>query len=115
MTAVTVGKFKGVEVRFRKPTSMQLAAWGRTERMLSAIGDGDGEMGDDELKKFSGLLDRLCRLVLALVETEDDKEWLDGLMVDGDLTDDDLLELVQMALGREGDGGPAKKARRTAQ
>lgn len=100
----------------RTPGGAQLATWNRVAKQAIEIGSGEGELTDEEKEERATLLDRLLRIIMSLFRDQKDKDWLYDQLLDGEVTDEDLLDMFTQAADGITDGakakGPAKKAAR---
>lgn len=112
---VATATFKGRTVAIHAPSSTQMAAWQRVANQAAKLGGSDGELSESEIEEFKTLLDRLLRIALSMFADDKDKDWFVDLSLDGEISDQDLLDLFTKAtegLRANASKGPAKKAAR---
>lgn len=97
-------------IPIKLPGGMQLATWNRVAKQAAELGGGEGELTEDEKTEMATLLDRLLRIILSLFANNADKEWLQDLLLDGEITDEDLLAMFSQMTDGMTDGDTAKKA-----
>ncbi|MGH9248993.1 MAG: hypothetical protein ACRD0W_05695 [Acidimicrobiales bacterium] len=72
------------------PGAAQLMMWQRVERQFGALVEKEGDIEPDEYRKA---LHRLDQLVMSLFTDQADKDWLEDEVLEGNITDKDLLDL----------------------
>lgn len=106
--------FKDREIAIKAPSGIQVAAWNRVAARFGEFGNRENaELTEEEGEEFKGLLDRLFRIIASLFSNEADRQWLEDQALDGEVTDEDLLELFEKASeglkGNAEKGAPAAK------
>lgn len=110
-------KIKPLEFRDRKielkiPGSAQMMMWERTSRQFGKLAESDGEIDKEEFRKA---LNRLASIVLSMFAQQQDKDWFEDEILEGNIVDNDLLELfngIGTHLSEQAQGQTKKKAAR---
>lgn len=100
----------GREVEMRKPTDGALVVLARTFRGLPKI-ENVAELSDEVRDRLVRNMGTLGKIVEGMIVKDDDKEWLEDAMIDGDVSAEDVFGVVRLA-GEKFNGAatPAKKA-----
>lgn len=102
--------FRDRELWVKFPSEEQILVYSRTLKMLQSP-DVESWDGPQVLKA----LDRTLRIVLSVLINRGDAEWLEDLMLDGDLKLVDACEIVNMTIKAfEADGQNRATKRRAA-
>lgn len=109
--SVVVGK-TGREIVMRKPTDGALVVMARTFRGLPKI-ENVAELTDEQRDRLVRNLGTLGQIVNAMVVNDADQEWLDDAMIDGDVSAEDLFDMVRVA-GEKLNGAAASPAKAAA-
>lgn len=100
----------GREVEMRKPTDGSLMVLARTFRGLPKIENVDG-MSDEQRDRLVRNLGTLGKIVEGMIVKQDDKDWLEDAMIDGDVSAEGVFEVIKKAGEKfNGAAAPAKKA-----
>ena len=100
----------GREIEMRKPTEGSLVVLARTFRSLPKIENVDG-LTDEQRERLIRNLGMLGKIVEGMIVQEADKNWLDDAMIDGDVTAEDVFDVIRRAGEKfNGPAAPAKKA-----
>lgn len=103
----------GREVEMRKPTDGALVVLARVSRgMPTSMIENDGEMAQEQRDKLVRNLGTLGKVVEGMIVKDDDKDWLDDAMIDGDVTAEEVFGCIRLA-GEKFNGqaaAPAKAA-----
>lgn len=100
----------GREVEMRAPTDGALVVLARAFRNLPKI-ENVAEMDAEQQNRVVRNLGTLGKIVDGMVVKEDDREWLEDAMVDGDVSAEDVFDCVRVAGEKlNGAKAPAKKA-----
>lgn len=100
----------GREVEMRKPTDGSLVVLARVFRGLPKI-ENVAELSDEQRDRVIRNLGTLGRVVEGMIVKEDDKDWLDEAMIDGEVTAEDVFATIAAAGEKfNGSATPAKKA-----
>jgi len=86
----------GRPVEVRKPTNGALVVLARTFRGLPKIENVD-ELTDELRDKLVRNLGTLGKVVDGMIVQEVDKDWLDDAMIDGDVTAEEVFEMIRAA------------------
>lgn len=81
--------FRQRELWAKMPTEEQILVYSRTLKMLQGP-EVEGWDGEQALKA----LDRTLRIILAVVVNATDREWIEDLMLDGELTLVDACQIL---------------------
>jgi hypothetical protein len=111
---VTTMPFKGRDVAVHTPSATQVAAWQRVADRAGKLGLGEGELGEEEAAEFKTLLDRMFRIALSIFADAGDKVWFEEMCIDGEVTDQDLLDVFEKAMKRLSDDAPKVPAKKVA-
>jgi hypothetical protein len=100
----------GRDVEMRKPTDGSLVVLARTFRGLPKI-ENVAELTDEHRERLIRNLGILGKIVEGMIVKDDDKNWLDDAMIDGDVKAEDVFDMIRAA-GEKFNGGvvAAKKA-----
>jgi hypothetical protein len=100
----------GRQVEMRKPTDGSLVVLARTFRGLPKIENVDG-LTDEQRNRLIRNLGTLGKIVEGMIVQQDDKDWLEDAMIDGDVTAEQVFDVIRVA-GEKFNGAatPAKKA-----
>lgn len=112
MTELTVMvPLGGRDVEMRKPTDGALVVLSRTFRGLPNKIENVSELTDEQRNKLIRNLGTLGKVVEGMIVKEGDKLWLDDAMIDGDVTAEEVFDVIRVA-GEKLNGAaiPAKKA-----
>lgn len=101
----------GREVEMRKPTDGSLVVLARTFRGLPKIENVD-ELSAEQRDRLIRNLGTLGKIVDGMIVKEADRDWLEDAMIDGDVTAEDVFDVIRKAGEKFNNGGtaPAKKA-----
>jgi hypothetical protein len=100
----------GRQVEMRKPTEGSLVVLARTFRGLPKIENAD-ELTDEQRERLIRNLGMLGKIVEGMIVKDDDKDWLDDAMIDGDVSAEDVFGVIRVAGEKlNGTATPAKKA-----
>jgi hypothetical protein len=100
----------GRKVEMRKPTDGSLVVLARVSRGLPKIENVD-ELTDEQRDRLIRNLGTLGKIVDGMVVKDDDKDWLEDAMVDGDVTAEEVFAVIRQAGEKfNGQAAPAKKA-----
>ena len=101
----------GRPIEVRKPTDGALVVLARTFRGLPKIENVD-ELTDELRDKLVRNLGTLGKVVDGMIVQDDDKDWLDDAMIDGDVSAEQVFDMIRAA-GEKFNGtagtGPVKK------
>jgi hypothetical protein len=107
--------FRGRNIKIKIPGGAQVMMWSRVASQFGKVAETE-PVDKDEFRK---VLDRLTRMVMSLFTSDDDKDWLEDQIIDGEIVDTDLLDLFKKigssikALANESDQvEPNRAARR---
>jgi hypothetical protein len=100
----------GREIEMRAPSDGALVVLARAFRNLPKI-ENAAEMTDEQRDRTVRNLGTLGKIVDGMVVSQDDKDWLEDAMVDGDVSAEDVFECIRVAGEKlNGAKSPAKKA-----
>jgi len=100
----------GREVEMRKPTDGALVVLARVARGLPKI-ENVADVSDEMRDRLVRNLGTLGKIVEGMIVKDEDKDWLDDAMVDGDVTAEDVFGVIRVAGEKfNGSAAPAKKA-----
>lgn len=102
----------GREVEMRKPTDGSLVVLARTFRGLPKIENVAG-LSDEQRDRLVRNLGTLGKIVDGMIVQDDDKLWLEDAMIDGDVTAEQVFDVIRAAGEKFNNGAaaaPAKKA-----
>jgi hypothetical protein len=100
----------GRQVEMRKPTDGSLVVLARTFRGLPKIENVDG-LTDEQRNRLIRNLGTLGKIVEGMIVQQDDKDWLEDAMIDGDVTAEQVFDVIRVAGEKfNGAAAPAKKA-----
>jgi hypothetical protein len=100
----------GRQVEMRMPTEGSLVVMARTFRGLPKIENVE-ELTDEQRDKLIRNLGTLGKIVEGMIVKDEDHDWLDDAMIDGDVTAEDVFEAIRIAGEKiNGTPAPAKKA-----
>lgn len=103
----------GRQVEMRKPTDGALVVLARTFRGLPKIENDAAKMTDEERDRMVRNLGTLGKVVEGMIVKDDDKDWLDDAMIDGDVTAEDVFGVIKLA-GEKFNGSATAPAKNTA-
>lgn len=86
----------GRDIEMRKPADGALVVLARTFRGLPKI-ENVGELSDEQRDRLVRNLGILGKVVEGMIVKEDDKDWLDDAMIDGDVTAEDVFSVIRVA------------------
>jgi precorrin-2 methylase len=101
----------GRQIEMRKPSDGSLVVLARTFRGLPKI-ENVNELSDEQRDRVIRNLGTLGQVVEAMIVKDDDKDWLDDVMISGEVSAEDVFGVIAIA-GEKFNGastGPAKKA-----
>lgn len=84
------------QIEMRKPTDGALVVLARTFRGLPKIENAE-ELPDDVRDRMIRNLGTLGKIVEGMIVKDDDKDWLDDAMVDGDVSAEDVFSVIRVA------------------
>lgn len=96
--------FRGRTIRVKQPMPEQAAAWERIGAKFAGV-NSETVSGADARQIFR----RGQLVILGIIATEDDKEWLDDLFVEGSLTLTEAAEIVTLTVDAFTPGDAAPK------
>jgi hypothetical protein len=103
----------GREIEMRKPTDGAMVVLARVSRGLpNTMIENAAEIPPEVRDKLIRNLGTLGQIVEQMIVKDDDKEWLDEVMIDGTVSAEDVFGTIALA-GEKFNGGakgPAKKA-----
>lgn len=100
----------GRQVEMTRPTEGSLVVLARVFRGLPKIENVDG-MAAEQRTRLIRNLGTLGKVVEAMIVKQDDKDWLEDAMIDGDVTAEEVFDVIRKAGEKfNGQAGPAKKA-----
>lgn len=101
----------GRQVEMRKPTDGALVVLARVSRGLPGKIENDGDIPQELRDRLVRNLGTLGKVVEGMIVKDEDKDWLDDAMIDGDVTAEDVFGVIRVA-GEKFNGAatPAKKA-----
>ena len=103
--------FKGRTILVKIPTSEQLAIYRRLSRDFQHVAAESGnDLPIDEALRH---LDRAVRLVQSVLATDDDKEWIEDLILEGRATLDECTVLLREAFAALREKSEAQQNRAT--
>jgi hypothetical protein len=104
------------EVEMRAPSEGALVVMAKIVRVLpgSKI-ENVAEMSEEQRDKVVRNLGTLGQIVESMIVQDDDKDWLDVAMIDGDVSANDVFDAIRIAgekiNGANTPAGPAKAAK----
>lgn len=107
--------FEGRELDVAMPGAEQLAVWQRTAKRMAGYDPNSGD-GPEAMK----LLDRGMRVIESVLPGQDDRDWLEDQLLDGNLTLEKAAAIVTQTVEAfrdqpaNGKARPVKKAARRA-
>lgn len=105
--AVALG---GREVVMRKPSDGSLVVLARIFKGMPKI-ENVGELSDDQRDKLIRNLGTVGQIVEAMIVNDADKDWLDEVMVSGEVSGEEVFAAVSTAIQKlNGSTKPAKAA-----
>lgn len=105
---VPVGMDRVVEMR--KPSDGALVVLARVSRGLPKIENVE-EMPEVMRERLIRNLGTLGKIIDGMIVTQDDKDWLEDAMIDGDVSAEEVFEAIRVAGEKfNGQAAPAKKA-----
>lgn len=113
MTEATVlVELGGRQVEMRKPTDGALVVLARVSRGLpTAKIENEEELPQEVRDRLVRNLGTLGKVVEGMIVRDDDKDWLDDAMIDGDVSAEDVFASIRIAGEKfNGTGAPAKAA-----
>ena len=103
----------GREVEMRAPTDGALVVLSRTFRGLPKIENG-AELSDQQRERMVRNVGTLGKIVEAMIVKQDDIDWLDDALIDGDVSGEEIFGAIGEAAkkfnGLTGTGPPKKAA-----
>lgn len=84
------------EVEMRRPTEGALVVLARVFRGLPKI-ENVAELSDEQRDRLIRNLGTLGQVVDGMIVKDDDKDWLDEVMIGGSVTAEDLFEAIRVA------------------
>lgn len=84
------------EVEMRRPTDGALVVLARVNRGMPKI-ENVAELSDEHRDRLVRDLGTLGQIVDSMIVKEDDKDWLDGVMIDGSVTAADVVDSIRVA------------------
>jgi len=103
----------GRDVEMRKPADGALVVLARITRTLPDKIEND-EMSDAAKEKLVRNLGTLGQIVESMIVKDDDRDWLDDVMISGEVPAEDIFDAIRVAGEKFGligaPAGPAKKA-----
>jgi hypothetical protein len=84
------------EIEMRKPSDGSLVVLSRTFRGVSKI-ENVAEITDQMRDKLVRDLGMLGKIVESMIVKDDDKDWLDDVMIDGSVTPEDVFAMIKVA------------------
>lgn len=100
----------GRKVEMRKPTDGALVVLARVSRGLPKIENG-AEVPQEMRERLVRNLGTLGKVVEGMIVKDDDKDWLEDAMIDGDVSAEDVFGSIRLAGEKfNGQAAPAKKA-----
>jgi hypothetical protein len=98
------------QVEVRRPTDGSLVVLARTFRGLPKIENVD-ELTDEQRNRLIRNLGTLGKVVEGMIVKDDDKDWLEDVMIDGEVTAEQVFAVITEAGQKfNGQSAPAKKA-----
>jgi hypothetical protein len=106
---------KGRDVEMRKPTDGALVVLARITRTLPKTKIENGDATPEYMDKLVRNLGTVGSIVEAMIVTDDDKDWLDEVMVSGAVTAEDIFDAIRVAGEKfNGPGAPAGPVKQAA-
>lgn len=102
----------GREIEMRKPTDGALVVLARTFRGLPKI-ENVKELPVEVRDRLVRNLGTLGKVVEGMIVKDEDKDWLDDAMIDGDVTAEDVFGVIRVA-GEKFNNGPTAPAKKAA-
>jgi len=110
MTELTVlVDLGGRQVEMRKPTDGAMVVLARVSRGLPKIENAD-ELSDEMRDRLVRNLGTLGKIVDGMVVKDDDKDWLEDAMIEGEVTAEEVFGSIRAAGEKFNGVSPAKKA-----
>jgi hypothetical protein len=101
----------GRQVEMRKPTDGALVVLARVARGLPTMIKNGEEIPAELRDRLIRNLGTLGKVVEGMIVQDEDKDWLDDAMIDGEVTAEDVFGVIKTAGEKfNGSTGPAKKA-----
>jgi hypothetical protein len=101
----------GREIEMRRPTDAALVVLARVARGLPGGKiENDGELSPEVRERLIRNLGTLGKIVESMIVNDDDKDWLDEAMIDGDVTAEDVFGSIRVAGEQFNGQAAAKKA-----
>jgi len=100
----------GREIEMRKPTDGSMVVLARISRGLPKIENVE-ELSDEVRERLIRNLGTLGKIVDGMVVKDDDKDWLEDAMIDGEVTAEEVFASIRVAGEKfNGTAAPAKMA-----
>lgn len=85
------------EVEMRKPSDGALVVLARTFRSLPKDKiENEAELSDEQRERLIRNLGTLGKVVEGMIVQDDDKDWLDDAMIDGDVSAEEVFEAIRV-------------------
>lgn len=98
----------GREVEMRRPTEGAMVVLARVSKGLPKI-ENVAELSDEHRDRLIRDLGTLGKIVDGMIVKDDDKNWLDDVMIDGTVTPEDVFDAVRISGEKlNGSAAPAK-------
>jgi len=101
----------GREVEMRKPTDGALVVLARVARGLPDHKiENDGEMSQEQRDRLVRNLGTVGKVVEGMIVKDEDKDWLDDAMIDGEVTAEEVFASIRTAGEKFNGASSAAKA-----
>lgn len=88
----------GRDVEMRKPTEGALLVLARVSRALpDAKIENDSQLSDEQRERLVRNLGTLGKVVEGMIVKDEDKDWLDDAMIDGDVSAEAVFDCIRVA------------------
>jgi len=104
-TTVPLG---GRDIEMRAPSEGGMVVMARTFRGIPKI-ENVGELTDQQRDKLVRNLGILGKIVEEMIVQDEDRDWLDDVMIDGSVSAEDVFDAIRVA-GEKLNPAPAKAA-----
>jgi len=100
----------GREIEMRKPTEGALFVLARVGKRMPKIENDASELSDDQRDQLIRSLGTLGDVVESMIVSDDDKDWLDEVMISGKVTAEEVMDAIRVAGEKLNGATAAKKA-----